>query len=147
MGLQRQNPSDDPEEELQKKLSNDQVEFESENPAEDGVTGQREAADRRKQHQSTINKIKRTQRQSPMRRSLPQQMIKKQNSTEMKEEIIHLNRKTLLQILSKLQKPILITRISEDQSLDKPMTSPTTTLRVRIRIASILNLIVDGEHI
>ncbi len=48
MGLQRQNPSDDPEE-LQKKLSNDQVEFESENPAEDGVTGQREAADRRKQ--------------------------------------------------------------------------------------------------
>jgi hypothetical protein len=38
----------------------------------------------------------------------------------MKEEIIHLNRKTLLQILSKLQKPILITRISEDQSLDKP---------------------------
>ncbi len=77
---------------------------------------------KKEEHQSiTISKIKRTQRQSPMRRSLPQQqMIKKQNSTEMKEEIIHLNRKTLLQILSKLQKPILITRISEDQSLDKP---------------------------
>jgi hypothetical protein len=69
------------------------------------------------------------------------------NRDERRDEIIHLNRKTLLQILSKLEKPILITRISEDQSLDKPMTSPTTTLRVRIRIASILNLIVDGEHI
>jgi len=53
------------------------------------------------------------------------------NRDERRDEIIHLNRKTLLQILSKLQKPILITRISEDQSLDKPMTSPTTTLRVR----------------
>jgi hypothetical protein len=38
------------------------------------------------------------------------------NRDERRDEIIHLNRKTLLQILSKLQKPILITRISEDQS-------------------------------